>query len=57
MSDVLPDLLTADEVSRLLKVPRTTVYYWVKTGTLPAVRVGKHLRFRGDQLAALLAAS
>jgi excisionase family DNA binding protein len=42
---VRSDLLTADEVGRLLRLPLSTVYYLAKSGKLPAVRFGRSWRF------------
>ena len=43
-----PDqLLDPEEVSRILKVPVTTLYRWRHFGTGPAAyRIGRHLRYR-----------
>jgi excisionase family DNA binding protein len=38
------DLLTADEVARILRVPKSWVYSHVSD--LPAIRLGRYLRFR-----------
>jgi excisionase family DNA binding protein len=54
MADVLPaltlaePLLTAEQVAALLGVPRTSVYEYARRSRdpLPAVRVGRHVRFR-----------
>jgi excisionase family DNA binding protein len=54
MADVPPaitlaePLLTAQQVARLLGVPRTSVYGYARRGRdpLPAVRVGRHVRFQ-----------
>jgi len=42
------DWLTTKELSNLMKVPITTIYDWRTTGRPcpPAVRIGKHLRWR-----------
>jgi excisionase family DNA binding protein len=39
------DVLTASEVSRLLRVNVKTVYENAKAGTIPCVRLGRHFRF------------
>jgi len=50
-------LLTADEVGRLLRVKRRTVYDLVRNQGLPAVRLGvRCLRFRRDAVEAWLEA-
>lgn len=42
----LPDLLTIDELSNYLQVPKQTIYYWQKIGSGPRpLKVGKHLRW------------
>ena len=40
-------LLTADQVARLLAVPRSSVYEYARRrhGRLPSIVVGRHLRF------------
>ena len=53
MSDLVP-LLTAPEVARLLRVHRKTVYEWATKGLLPVVRVGDTVRFREEDIAAVL---
>jgi len=40
-------LLTVGEVARLLRVSRNTVYYMIRCGDLPTVRVKNMLRLRG----------
>ena len=44
------ELLTPDDVSRLLQVPKSTIYGWRLRGEGPeGFRVGRHLRYRrGD---------
>ena len=49
--------LTADEVARLVKVSRQTVYNWVDRGQLPATRIGpRRVRVRQSDLNAFIAA-
>ena len=45
-------LYTTDEVAKLLKVSQRTVQEWIRSGTLTAVRYGRLLRIRHDDLAA-----
>lgn len=47
-------LLTTDEVLDFLKVHARTVYRLIKTGDLPAVRVGRQWRVRRSDLDAWL---
>ena len=42
---VVDELLTPEEVAKLLKVPRGTIYKWVHQRKIPHLKVGKHLRF------------
>lgn len=40
-------LMTTDELSQYLQIPRATIYRWRQDRVGPkAVRVGKHLRWR-----------
>ena len=43
-------LLRPHEVARLLGVRRSSVYEYVRTGRLPHVRVGRHVRFLREDL-------
>ena len=64
MPDQLPPLtlaeplLTAHQVSRLLGIPRSSVYDYARRAhdPLPAVRVGRHVRFHRSTLERWLAA-
>lgn len=38
-------LMTAREVAELLAVPVSTVLEWGRNGTLPRVKLGRHVRF------------
>jgi excisionase family DNA binding protein len=48
--------LTPKEVADLLRVSPMTVYRLIKSGELPAVRVGKAFRVREDDMDAYIAA-
>ena len=41
-------LLAADDVARLLAVPRSSVYQYARRlqDPMPAIRIGRHLRFQ-----------
>ena len=39
------ELMTATEVPELLGVPVSTVREWGRNGTLPRVKLGRHVRF------------
>jgi excisionase family DNA binding protein len=41
----IENLLTLDEVAKLLRLSRTTLYKMLQKGTIPAVRVGFQWRF------------
>ncbi|MGH9244992.1 MAG: helix-turn-helix domain-containing protein [Acidimicrobiales bacterium] len=47
--------LTVTEVARLMRVSSMTVYRLIKSGDLPAVRVGKSYRVREEDLDRYLA--
>jgi excisionase family DNA binding protein len=47
--------LTVIEVAATLRVSTMTVYRLINSGTLAAVRIGKSLRIREDDLASYLA--
>lgn len=50
-------LWTVAEVAQQMRVSNMTVYRLIKSGALPALRVGKNYRIRGKDLAAYLEAS
>ena len=39
------ELMTAREVADLLAVPMSTVREWGRKGTLPRVKLGRHVRY------------
>ena len=43
-------LKTVNEVADLLRVSRMTVYRMIKTGEMPAVRVGRSYRLRSEDV-------
>jgi excisionase family DNA binding protein len=45
-------LLKAAGAARLLAVPESWVYEAVRTGRLPCIRLGRHIRFGRDDLEA-----
>ena len=45
-----PDVLTGDEVAKLLRVSRDTVYRLATRGQLPARKVGRIWRFSKDAI-------
>lgn len=48
------ELLRAEQVSKLLKVDRSTVYRMAENGKLPATKVGRQWRFPADEISRLL---
>jgi excisionase family DNA binding protein len=50
----LPSFLKTEEVLAYLKVTPRTIYRLIRTGELPAVRIGRQWRFRRDDLDAWL---
>jgi excisionase family DNA binding protein len=49
-SNQIDDLLTTEEVSRWLKVPIRTICLWAECAELPAVKIGRHWRFRRTEV-------
>lgn len=54
MQEMTSDLLTAQQVQRLLRVDKSTVYRMAGDGRLPAVKVGKQWRFSSKAIEALV---
>jgi excisionase family DNA binding protein len=44
-SPSLEELMTADQVARLLLMPTSTVRDYARRGVLPSIKLGKHRRF------------
>ena len=38
-------VLTIDELSEKLKIPKKTIYKWTREKKIPCAKLGKHLRF------------
>ncbi|MDP9021254.1 MAG: helix-turn-helix domain-containing protein [Actinomycetota bacterium] len=51
----MDELLTVSEVADLLRVSTMTVYRLIRSGELPAVRVGRNYRVRRGELESYLA--
>jgi excisionase family DNA binding protein len=47
--------LLADEIAQMLRVPKGRVYELARQGKLPAIRIGRLVRFREETVAAWLA--
>ena len=52
-----PRFLTASEAAERMRVSKMTVYRLIRSGKLPAVRIGKAYRVREDDLERYLNAS
>jgi excisionase family DNA binding protein len=50
-------LLTASEVAELVGVPRSTIHQWAREGSLPTIRLGRHLRWTRPMVEAWLNAN
>ena len=46
MNKELSDILTIEELSIYLKIPKSTLYKLVREGKIPSQKVGRHWRFR-----------
>ncbi|MCS7214578.1 MAG: helix-turn-helix domain-containing protein [Thermodesulfovibrio sp.] len=44
------ELLTPDEVIRILKITKRTLYHYTKTGIIPFVRLQRRIRFRREDI-------
>jgi excisionase family DNA binding protein len=49
---LVSNLMTVKEVSAYLRMPRPTVYYLMKRGSIPSVKIGGRWRIPRDRLAA-----
>ncbi len=43
-------ILTVDEISDYLKIPKSTIYKLVREGKIPAQKIGRHWRFRKESI-------
>jgi excisionase family DNA binding protein len=46
MEDKSDSVLTIDELSVYLKIPKSTLYKLVREGKIPCQKIGRHWRFR-----------
>ena len=44
------DILTLEELHSYLKIPKPTLYALAQHGRIPAAKVGKHWRFRRNDI-------
>ncbi len=47
-------IFLADEIAQILRIPKGRVYELARQGKLPAVRIGRQVRFREDAVEAWL---
>ena len=50
MDEKLGDVLTIEELSVYLKIPKSTLYKLVREGRVPSQKVGRHWRFRKETI-------
>jgi excisionase family DNA binding protein len=50
MENKLDNVLTIEELSSYLKVPKSTLYKLIREGKIPAQKVGRHLRFHREAI-------
>lgn len=43
-------ILTVDEISDYLKIPKSTIYKLVREGKIPSQKIGRHWRFRKEAI-------
>ena len=48
------ELMTIDEVAQYLRVKKRTVYEWLKTGKIPAIKAVGQWRFKREKIDAWL---
>jgi len=48
MPPLFDEVMTIDELSEYLKIPKSTLYKLAQEGNLPGQKVGKHWRFHKD---------
>lgn len=50
-----PEWMTTEELSAMLRIPKSSIYDWRKRHEgPPAYRIGRHLRWRRDDVVAWL---
>jgi len=50
MDDTATQILTVEELHSYLKIPKPTLYALAQNGRIPAAKVGKHWRFRRNDI-------
>jgi len=54
MAEPTGEVLTIEELSEYLKIPKSTLYKLVREGSVPCQKVGKHWRFHKEAIDAWL---
>jgi excisionase family DNA binding protein len=55
MQETIDELLTAEEISRALRVSLPTIYKWAREGKLHSIRIGRIYRFQRADIEKVLA--
>jgi len=50
MENKSDNVLTIEELSVYLKIPKSTLYKLVRQGKIPSQKVGRHLRFHRESI-------
>ncbi len=50
MAEPAGEVLTIEELSEYLKIPKSTLYKLVREGSVPCQKVGKHWRFHKEAI-------
>jgi len=50
MKNQTDNVLTIEELSVYLKIPKSTLYKLVREGKVPSQKVGRHLRFHREAI-------
>ena len=45
MSEQTLKLLTINDLSEVLGIPKATIYCWTSSNKIPHIKIGKHLKF------------
>lgn len=53
-TSTLPQVITADEVSEMMKIPKMAVYELARTSRLPVIRIGRRVRFDKSKIQSFL---
>lgn len=48
MANIVGDVLTIEDLSGYLKIPKSTLYKLVREGKIPCQKIGRHWRFHKE---------